>query len=291
MTDEIRKFQQYSADRGLPIPEVVPDGVIHRLHCEGDKVGTKNLWYVFFSYPIAAGAVGSWKTGESHKWCSRNTEQMTPEEREALKRQYREAQQQRKQNAAKRQRTAADKARFIVSKSVPVSQGHEYLIKKRIKPHKLKAWKGSILAELRDVEGVLHSVQFIKADGEKYFLSGGRIKGVFHTFGEIDPEGTVIIAEGVSTANTVFEWKKHATLAAMNAGNLEAVAVEIFKKYPKVSILIAADNDRFNPGGNVGKLKAEAAARRVNGRVLLPEFPENSTGSDWNDLHCEQGYL
>lgn len=289
--NEIRKFQQFASDRGLPINDVVPDGVIHREHCEGDKPRTKNLWYVYFSYPIAAGAVGSWKTGESHKWCSRNAEQMTPEEREALKRQYREAQQQRKQDAVKRQRTAADKAKFIVSESVPVSQGHEYLINKRIKPHKLKAWKGSILAELRDVEGVLHSVQFIKPDGGKFFLSGGRIKGVFHTFGVIDPDGAVIIAEGVSTANTVFEWKKYTTLAAMNAGNLEAVAVAVRKRYPKVSIVIAADNDRFNPGGNIGKLKAEAAARLVNGKVLLPEFPEGSTGTDWNDLYVEQGYL
>ena len=289
--DEIRKFQQFSSDRGLPVSDVIPDGVIHRLHCEGDKPRTKNLWYVFFSYPIAAGAVGSWKTGESHKWCSRNSEQMTPEEREALKRQYREAQQQRKQDTAKRQRAAADKAKFIVSEAMPVSQGHEYLINKRIKPHNLKARFDSIIAELRDVEGVLHSVQFIKPDGGKFFLSGGRIKGVFHTLGEIDPDGVVYIGEGISTMAAVYQWKQQASLAAMNAGNLEAVAVAVRKKYPKVSIVFAADNDRFNPGGNVGKLKAEAAARRVDGRVLLPEFSESSTGTDWNDLFVEQGYL
>lgn len=289
--NEIRQFQEFTQERGLPIPEVHADGVIHRIYCEGDKRGTKNLWYVFFSYPVAAGAVGSWKTGESHKWCSRSKEQMTQEDREALKRQYREARQKRASDEVKKQRNAAAKAQHIINRAKPVSPDFGYIINKHIKSNSLKVYKGSIVVELRDADGVLWSVQFIKPNGAKFFLSGGRIKGVFHIFGEINPDGVIYIAEGVSTAATIFEWKGQATVAAMNAGNLLVVGLEIRQKYPRVSMVFAADNDRFNKAGNVGKLKAEEAARACNAKVLIPEFPENSTGTDWNDLFVEQGYL
>lgn len=47
------------------------DGEIHRFHVPGDKPGRLNGWYVLFIDSIAAGAFGSWKTGTTHTWCSR----------------------------------------------------------------------------------------------------------------------------------------------------------------------------------------------------------------------------
>jgi len=51
------------------IPE--PDGSIHRFYVPGDKSGTLAGWYVLFLDGIASGAFGSWKTGGSQTWSSR----------------------------------------------------------------------------------------------------------------------------------------------------------------------------------------------------------------------------
>ena len=47
------------------------DGDIHRFHVPGDKPGTFNGWYCLFADGIASGAFGSWKTGGTSTWCSR----------------------------------------------------------------------------------------------------------------------------------------------------------------------------------------------------------------------------
>lgn len=48
------------------------------------------------------------------------------------------------------------------------------------------------------------------------------------------------------------------------------------------TIILCADNDRFTPG-NPGVTKAREAALAVGGKILIPPFPEGSTGTDWND--------
>ncbi len=90
-SDDLSGFYDHARAYGLAIPEVIADGKIHRFRVEGDKRGSKNGWYVYFSYPVAAGAVGSWRTGESYTWCSKSGKQLSQAEREALKRQYQQA--------------------------------------------------------------------------------------------------------------------------------------------------------------------------------------------------------
>lgn len=286
-SDDLAGFHDHARAYGLPIPEVIADGKIHRFRVEGDKRGSKNGWYVFFSYPVAAGAVGSWKTGESFTWCSKSGQQLSHAEREALKRQYQQARIQRNREQEQNQQRAQAKANSILAAAVAADPEHPYLVRKQLQPNGLKQYKDSLLAELRDIDGVLHSLQFLKPDGAKFFLSHGRIKGCFHRFGELDESGVVIIAEGVSTAATVYQWQQQPTLAAMNAGNLLPVGLAVRQAYPAIEILFAADNDRHNPAGNVGRDKAEEAARIVGGSVLLPEFPKGSTGTDWNDYFIE----
>ncbi|MEZ5450316.1 MAG: toprim domain-containing protein [Thiolinea sp.] len=286
---DVEGFKQFAQGYGLPIPEISADGKIHRFQVEGDKRGTRNGWYVYFSYPVAAGAVGSWKTGESFTWCAKSTKHLTYAEREALRRQYQQARDQRAREHEQEQQAAAIKARAILQKATPAQADHAYLLRKRMPADGLKVYKDSILAELRDIHGTLHSLQFIKPDGGKFFLSNGRIKGVFHTFGSLEDSPVIYLAEGLATAATVHHWKQAPVLAAMNAGNLLPVALAVRQEYPTVQLVIAADNDRHNPAGNVGKLKAEEAARIVGGSVLLPEFPKGSTGTDWNDWFIESG--
>ena len=87
----LEDFKAFAASCGLIIPAVEADGKIHRLRGEGDKPGTKSYWYVYFSYPVAVGVVGSWRKGESYTWCIKSGKQLDDAEREALKQQYHQA--------------------------------------------------------------------------------------------------------------------------------------------------------------------------------------------------------
>jgi putative DNA primase/helicase len=58
---------------------------------------------------------------------------------------------------------------------------------------------------------------------------------------------------------------------AFNAGNLEPVARAIRAKFPKLHIVICADNDVATPG-NPGLTRATEAARAVRGFVVAPDF-------------------
>ncbi|TXH70420.1 MAG: hypothetical protein E6Q83_05995 [Thiothrix sp.] len=285
----VEAFKDFAASRGLIIPVVEADGKIHRFYVEGDKRGSLNGFYSYFSYPVAAGGVGSWKTGESYTWCAKPSKQLNDSEREALKQQYHQARLQRQTETQQAQAQAAIKARTILAQAVSAEPNHPYLMRKQIPAQTLKVYKGSVLAELRDSEGVLHSLQFIKPDGGKFFLSGGRTKGVFHTLGDLEQSTTIYICEGLATACTVYQWKQSATVAAMNAGNLLPVGLALRQAYPTARLVFAADNDRYNSVGNIGKDKAEQAARMVSGWVLLPEFAHDSQGTDWNDWFIESG--
>lgn len=233
-------FKAFAASYGLTPPTINADRKIHRFKVEGDKRGTLNGWYVYFSYPVAAGAVGSWKTGESYTWCSKSGKQLNEEEREALKQQYHQARLQRQTEAQQAQTQAALKARDLLALAIPAKPDHPYLVRKRIPAQGLKVYKNSVLAELRDINGELHSLQFIKSDGGKFFLSGGRTKGVFHTFGDLESSPAIYICEGLATACTVYQWKQCATLAAMNAGNLLPVGLAVRQAYPKYSYCVCS---------------------------------------------------
>ena len=77
-----------------------------------------------------------------------------------------------------------------------------------------------------------------------------------------------------------------ATIAALTASNLEAVAKALHEKYPDKPIVIAGDDDR-SLKKNVGREKAEEAAKAVGGVALFPTFASDESGrdfTDWNDL-------
>ena len=82
----VNDFLAAIAAAGLaPIkPIELPEGRIVRFRVDGDKAGSRNGWAIFHEHPIAAGAFGSWKTGEQHTWRSTSNEVTTPAERAEL---------------------------------------------------------------------------------------------------------------------------------------------------------------------------------------------------------------
>jgi hypothetical protein len=145
---------------------------------------------------------------------------------------------------------------------------------------------GSLVIPVRDVEGTLHSLQFITSKGDKQFLSGGRVAGCCYGLGSLDQQ--IWLCEGFATAATVFEATHEAVAVCFFAGNLQHVAEAVRRKYPRAELVICADNDRKTPG-NPGLSAAKAVARRFMGRAVWPVFEEGTDGSDFNDLAQQIG--
>ena len=249
--------------------DLVPDGKLRRYRVEGDKSGSTNGWYVLHSHPILAGAFGSWKTGESHNWHEVRAKPPTREEQAALRRHLQAAQAARVVEQGRVHAEAQAKAARLWRQARPATNAHPYLQRKRIGAIGIRQLRDMLLIPARDANGALHTLQFIGPDGSKRFLSGGRIAGCYCSMGR--PVDCLLLCEGYATAATVFQATGVATAAVFNCGNLMAVARALRSKFPRLRIVVCADNDAATPG-NPGLTKATEAARAVGGFVAVPRF-------------------
>ena len=193
----------------------------------------------------------------------------------------------RKAEDAKLKAEARTKAAAIWQAAQPAPDNHPYLVEKAIKPHGLRMHDGDLIVPMREGED-LHSLQFIKPDGTKLYLFGGRKRGCYCIIGEL--LSPLCIAEGFATAASVHEATGHAVAVAFDAGNLLPVARSFRARFPHLHLIICADDDVTTPG-NPGMTKAEEAARAVGASLAVPDFgpdrPEDT--SDFNDLRKHRG--
>jgi putative DNA primase/helicase len=255
---------------------ITPDGKLHRFHVEGDKPGSKNGFYVLYDDGVPAGCFGSWKTGDTIKWCAKPDRELTNAQRQQNRRRMIEAQKAREAEEAERRKTARDKAFLIWTSSPPAPDSHSYLTKKGVKNHGLRLHKGLLVIPMRDGDGNLHSLQFIDGDGNKRFLLGGRKKGCCFVIGS--PGERFCIAEGYGTASSIFEAAGLPVAVAFDAGNLLSVAQALRMKFPVAEIILCADNDANTPG-NPGLTKAREAATAIGAFLAVPPC-----AGDFNDL-------
>ena len=136
----------------------------------------------------------------------------------------------------------------------------------------------------------LHSLQYIGADGDKRFLTGGRVTGCYFSIGSMKDAAALCIAEGFATGASIHEATGRPVAVAFNAGNLLPVAKALRAKHPDLSLIICADDDA-GTGGNPGLTKATEAAQEVSGLLAVPDFgPDRKDGAtDFNDLAAAQG--
>lgn len=268
---------------------ILADGRLCRFKAEGDHA--RNSWFVLHAGPPAAGAFGCWKRGLKETWCERpNGAGYSQAEWTAVRARWAEAEVTRQATEAELHAKARKTAAWILERSKPATDAQPYLLKKGVEVHGgLREYRGSLVIPLRDANGTLLSVQFIRPEGSKRFLTGGQVSGCF--FAVCDKaDGPLVIAEGYATAASVHEATGLATVAAMNAGNLKVVAEALRRKWTDRDLIIAADNDAFTAPGNVGVEKAREAARAVGARLAVPSFKDNATKpTDFNDLHALEG--
>jgi putative DNA primase/helicase len=256
-------------------PLDLPDGKLVRFRVAGDKAGSCNGWAVLHREPIPCGAFGSWKTGEQHTWKAAGHEAMTPEARAGLCRNIQRASAARADEEAKVRAAAAVRASRLWDKSSPANDDHAYLCKKGVRAYGLRVLRDQLIVPARDADGRLHTLQFIGPDSVKRFLTGGRIAGCYYAIGR--PGDALLLAEGYATAATLYQATGHAVAVCFNCGNLLAVARALRAKFPRLRLVICADNDAETPG-NPGLTAARAAARAVAGSIAVPLFDEATHG-------------
>ncbi len=208
---------------------------------------------------------------------------MTPAERTAMQQRLQAAQRERDADRRFTQQQAACEAQRRWSAATPATTS-PYLSTKGIGAHGSRVERDHLLIAMHDPAGTVRSLQTITPDGSKRFLPGGAVRGLMHLIGR--PSGNVIVCEGFATGASIHEATGSAVAVAFNCGNLEPVARAIRARFPRLSIVIAADDD-WCTEGNPGRTKATEAALAVGGVVMLPYFPaqRSKKATDFNDLH------
>jgi putative DNA primase/helicase len=283
-----------------------------RFDAPGDKKGKQNGFYKLKLGEWPVGWFGDWKNGESHQWfyADPDASPLSDTERRSIKKEQArlkaEAQQARETRAAE----VAEDASKKWKQSTSDVAGHPYLERKQIStPKGLRVYSAHDGTQLLavpmmtfDQNGAaqLTNLQMISPDGEKRFLKGGKVEGAFFF---IKGDATLtVICEGVATAFSIWEATGLSTVAAFNAGNLIPVAKEYARYRPLAPLLIAGDDDAMapedwatkgngRPWENTGRLKAEATAKAVGARWILPVFEAGQARSrtDFNDLFVQEG--
>lgn len=283
MIDTITQFRDAIRSAGLRLPETIyDDGQLHRFGTS-DKRGDKAGWYILYGDGIPAGSFGDWRTGANHAWRADMGRKLS--EQEAFEHQKKVDAMRRARELAeeKRHTKACESAQRIWNNATEPSAEHLYLKQKGIKAYGLREYEGRLVIPIwsRDV---LHSLQFISSNGNKQFLSGGKVKEGYFMIGS--PTEILCICEGYATGASIFTATDYAVAVAFNAGNLVSVAQVLRKKFPEAQLILCADDDCWT-SGNPGISKAREAADRVGGLLLIPNFGKNRPEgfTDFNDLH------
>lgn len=267
-------FREAILDKGWDPGTIIPDARFHRFDIErrGDKCGS----YVFFPDEVPAGWFKNWK-GEAFKWCAKNGA-LSTNEQAAFQKRMAQVEKDRTDATEKAKR----RAQLIWKKATEASENHPYLIRKGVKPHGIRQFKGALMVPVRNAEGAIESIQFISGKSDKRFLKDGHIQGNHH---EISGNDQRILCEGYATGASIHEATGATVIIAFNAGNLEAVAEKV-----KADV-IASDHDQWTtkPDGtpwNPGREKALSLGWKFNLKVAIPQFTDvENRPTDFNDLH------
>lgn len=270
---------------GLLVDDLTFDKQIHRVATLA-KPSQKNGWYV--ADPDNSSIyMGDWQTGNTQSWYPQRTVTCNTKHDISENLKYRQ------QLRASKAFDAIERARSLYESGEAVSS-HPYLKAKHISScDSLRCHSGNLLVPLfcvADKELQVMNIQTIYPNGQKRFLKHATTKALCFPVGQIiENVDEVYICEGMATAITLHLATDHLVLAAMNAGNLYAIANSTRNRWPKAKIIIAGDDDwltQERTGSNPGKTKAIEAAHAVGGYTCFPPFTREQQKmnlTDWND--------
>lgn len=287
-TEHYQHALSFVKSRGHRVHELAIDGNIHRTHIEGHKRGSKNGYYAFWDAPFLAGYCGDFKSGAYEVFSAKAQQSLSDSERNDYYAQLKAAIRQREQVEQAKHEATCQRASSIWAGLYPANPKHPYAQRKHMGVAGLRQGNNHLVIPLYNQRRLV-SLQFIDAEGNKRFLSGGKLKGSYFFWGKLTPQTpTIYVAEGIATG-----WAVHClsdrspVVCAMNAHNLPVVAQRLRNKWQQAHLIIAADNDVTSDSTrNVGVDYAEQAAILCNGKITKPQLPHQpQTACDWNDVY------
>lgn len=250
-------------------------GSVIRFSCVGEKRHKKNGFAVLYLDNKPAGAFGNWAIQVKGKWSTDGPVMFRPQ-RQIISLQRFAAQERTRE----RQHAVAQEAVSILKTAPQAQASQPYLLAKGLQGRGLYQKNGQLLAPMTDVFGTLWNLQFITANGSKYYLTGGRKLGAFWSLGlnlngiGFPDPALIYLGEGVSTMLAVHLTTQQPVIAAMDAGSLPMCAEQIQLRFPKSKLVICADDDAATHqriGKNPGLEAAMKAAAVSSGLLVLPK--------------------
>ena len=217
---------------------------------------------------------------------------------------------QRKKELEELQARAAKQGQHIWDNSPPADPKYPYVANKGIQPHIARQYTGPVtkadgtVKQYKNVlviparrSGKIVGLQFINAEGGKWFLDGTSKDGASCIIGDIKTAKNGVLLEGFATTSSVFEATGSVCVSAFDGDNLPKVARTLKLMYPEIEWSVGADDDwkRLKPGTdeleNYGLIKAAEAAKVLGCEVVVPKFSGNrgEKDTDFNDLHKAEG--
>lgn len=277
------------------------DGELHRYDIEGDRRGKRNGAYCIHTDGIPAGFVQDWKRDVKTKW-KYDTSRFSAEEREYYdSEEYKKkSDEERKRKEAERkakQAEASERARILFESLPPAECDHKYLQRKQIYSYGLRKQEDMLAVPLRDINGIVRSIQWIKEDGTKRFYPGAKIEGLMWSVAldTLKEETTerICLCEGMGTGAKAYELTNIPVVAAISCYHLEETARMLRDKYPKAEVIILADDDKeteekqhYNPGVREAKKAVEKGYANL---YVTPPFKSSEEGTDWDDYALKYG--
>ncbi len=184
-------------------------------------------------------------------------------------------------------RTRRVEAQRILAEAKLAPADHPYLVAKGIQPHSILIdGEGRLVIGLRDIDGIIHTVQRIDPRGNKRFLTGGIKADHFAVIGEWTADTPhLLVCEGWATGASIHEATGDPVVVAFDAGNLIRVTGVLRRRHSNIELTIVADNDaRADRADNPGVEAATQAAQDNDARLAVPDC-----AGDANDLVQAKG--
>ena len=261
--------------------QIITDGRLHRFDIQGDRPGSRNGWITVHLDPPVSAAFGSWKHGVNATWCEKSSGRLSQHDKDALRERIDADRRQRDQERERRHQEAASKAVKIWGASHTPGPAFPYLQKKRVPSGNTLQTGDNLVLLIQDFDGSPHGLQFIGPVGDKMFLPGTVKRGHFVLVAGALPGRWLYITEGWATGMTIasLATPDDCVIAALDAGNLEEVALAARQRWPEIEIVVCADADE------VGLEKGRKAAIAARAKWVKPNLPPEAIAQGYTDFN------
>lgn len=220
---------------------------------------------------------------------------LSDEDLAAIRASQKETARRLKEERKREAKTAAAWAAMVWSGSAPCTD-HEYLARKGVRAHGLRILEsldgiplpdidesneyrltqaiGALVVPMHDPHGNVCGVQFVYPRGhararkierdKEFWPAGMAMGGTFGVIGSIHRAGILLVTEGYATAASLHEATGQSVAYAFSAGNLITACKLLRKQYPRLRMLICADDDYVGKCRSCQKLTPVAGGACVH---------------------------